>query len=69
MYPRSEDVLEECGLLKMEAYILRRRNLIAEYVATRPFYHACREGEPICGTPHCLYWQDQESNLDKELLD
>ena len=66
MYPRSEDVLEECGLLKMEAYILRRRNSIAEYVATRPLYHACREGEPLRGTPHRLWWWEQESSLDEE---
>ena len=68
MYPRSEDVLEECGLLKMEAYILRRHNSIAEYVATRPLYHACREGEPLCGTPHRLWWWEQESSMDEESL-
>ncbi len=54
-HPASEDMLEECGLLKMEEYILQRCNSIAEYVATIPLYHACREGELLHGTPHHLW--------------
>ncbi len=68
MYPRLEDLLDECGLLKMETYILRRRNSIAEYVATRPLYHTCREGEPLCGSPQRLWSWEKEFSLDKEPL-
>ena len=34
-YPRTADVLEEVGLRSMEEYIRRRRNTIADYVATK----------------------------------
>ncbi len=55
-YPASKDVLEEYRLFQMEEYILRRRNLIAEYMATRPLLSTCREGEPLRGTPQRLCW-------------
>ncbi len=40
-YPVSSNVLEEYGLFPMEEYIVRRQNLIAEYVAARPLLQTC----------------------------
>ena len=65
IYPASKDVLQECGLFQMEEYIVRRRNWIAEYVATRPLLSTCREEELLCGTPQRLWWWEQESSLDE----
>ena len=66
IYPASKDVLEECGLFPMEEYIVRRRNSIAEYVATRPLLDTCREGNLLRGTPQRLWWWEQEFRLDVE---
>ncbi len=49
----------------MVEYVLQRRSLIAEYVATRPLLQACKDGELLCGTPHGLWWWEQEFSLDK----
>jgi hypothetical protein len=64
-YPASEDVLKECGLQTMSEYVRRRRNSIAEYVATRPLLQTCKDGEPRRGTPHRLWWWEQEFSLDE----
>ena len=45
IYPKSEDVLEECGLRTVAEYIETRRQTIAMYVATRPILDECRQGE------------------------
>ena len=63
-YPVSADVLEECGLQTMEAYIRRRRSAIAEHLVTQPLYHACRASETMTGSPHHDTWWQQEFNLD-----
>ena len=55
-YPDSASVLKECGLQTMEVYIRRRRAAIVDWVATRPLHAACREGEPMRGSPRQL-WQ------------
>ena len=64
-YPASEDVLKECGLQPMAEYVPKRRNSIAEYVATQPLLQTCGEREPLQGTPHRLWWWEQEFSLDE----
>ena len=57
-YPRSEDVLKECGMKTMEEYIAIRRQTIATYVATRPILAECRRGERRRGAvPHQWWWE------------
>lgn len=48
----------------MEAYILKRRSAIAEYMATRPLYDISRESEPERGTPQHKWWREQEFDQD-----
>jgi hypothetical protein len=58
IYPRSEDVLKECGMRTMEEYILACRQTIAVYVATRPILNECRQGERKRGAiPRCWWWE------------
>ena len=45
IYPRLEDMLNECGMMTMEEYILIHRQTIAVYVATRPILDKCRQGK------------------------
>jgi hypothetical protein len=58
IYPRSEDVLKECGMKTMEEYIAIRRQTIATYVATCPIFTECRRGERKRGAvPHQWWWE------------
>ena len=45
VYPRSKDVLKECGMKTMEEYIAIQQQTIATYIATRPILAKCRRGE------------------------
>ncbi len=65
VYPRSADVLEECGLSHMEEYVRQQRQMIVAYVVDRPILVACREGERIRGTLQHKWWWEQEIDLDK----
>ncbi len=57
-YPRSEDVLRECGMKTMAEYIRICRQTIAVYVATRPILAECRRGERKRGAvPHQWLWE------------
>ncbi len=57
-YPRSVDILTECGMKTMEEYILICRQTIATYVATRPILAECRRGESRRGAvPHQWWWE------------
>jgi len=42
VYPKSKDVLEECGMCTLEEYIAVRRQTITVYVATHPVLIECR---------------------------
>jgi hypothetical protein len=64
IYPKSKDVLEECGLSTMEEYITVRRQTIAVYVATRPILHQCRQGERKRGAVPHRWWWEQQMDLD-----
>ena len=64
IYPKSKDVLEECGMNTLAEYITVRRNTIAVYVVTRPILTECRQGEWKRGAvPHCWWWE-QQMDLD-----
>ncbi len=53
IYPKSEDVLEECGLCTVADYIKTRWQTITTYVATRLILDKCRQGERRQGAvPH-----------------
>jgi hypothetical protein len=66
IYPRSVDVLQECGLKTMEEYIGIRRQTIMVYVATRPILTKCRQDEQKReAVPH-LWWWEQLMDLDVE---
>jgi hypothetical protein len=45
VYPKMADVLEECGMATIAVYIQSPCQTIAIYVATRPIFKACLEGE------------------------
>jgi hypothetical protein len=45
IYPRSVDVLQECGLKSMVEYIGIRWQTITVYVATHPILNKCRQGK------------------------
>jgi hypothetical protein len=63
VYPRLEDVLKECGTM-IEEYIQILRQMIAVYVATRPIFDKCRQGERKReAVPH-RWWWDQPMDLD-----
>ncbi len=64
IYPRSEDVLKECGMKTMEEYILARRQTIAVYVAIHPILDKCRQGKRKRGAIPHRWWWEQLMDLD-----
>ena len=64
VYPKTADVLEECGMLTLAEYIQVRRQTIATYVATRPIFTACVEGERRRGSMPRQWWWEQPMCLD-----
>jgi hypothetical protein len=58
-YPRSADVLEECGMRTIAEYIHKQCNTIAMYVVTRPILEACREGKRQRGSKPRQWWWEQ----------
>jgi hypothetical protein len=64
IYPKSKDVLEECGMSTLVEYITVCWQTIAVYVATRPVLTKCRQGKQKRGAvPHCWWWE-QQMDLD-----
>jgi len=64
VYPKSEDVLEECGMHTIGEYIDVRRQTIAMYVATRPILDDCKQGERKRGAIPHRWWWEQKMDLD-----
>ena len=64
IYPKSKDVLEECGMSTLEEYITVRRQMIVVYVATRPILMECRQGERKRGAVPHRWWWEQQMDLD-----
>ena len=63
-YPRSEDVLKECGMKTMEEYIAIWKTTIATYVATRPILAECKRGERRRGAVSLQWWWESSMDLD-----
>jgi hypothetical protein len=68
VYHRREDecqylplgnALKKAGLFPIDDYTTRRRNKIAEFVATRPLYAICRELNSIGLGDNHQFWWDQ----------
>ena len=64
IYPKLEDVLEECGLRTSGEYIVVCRQTIAVYVATRPILDKCEQGARKRGAIPRRWWWKQEMSLD-----
>ncbi len=64
VYPWSEDVLKECGMKTIEEYIQIFWQRIAMYVATRPIFDKCRQGEHKRGAVLHHWWWEQPMDLD-----
>ncbi len=64
VYPKTVDVLEECGVATIAAYIRSRRQTIAVYMATRPVFKACMEGKRRQGSMPRQWWWEQPMCLD-----
>jgi hypothetical protein len=64
VYPMMVDVLEECGMATIAAYIQSCRQTIAVYVATRPVFKACMEGKRRRGLIPHQWWWEQPMCLD-----
>ena len=64
VYPKLEDVLEECGLKPIAEYSNIRRQTIAEYVATCPILDECVQGEQKQGAIPHRWWWEQKMDLD-----
>ncbi len=64
VYPKTADVLEECGMATIATYIRYRRQTIGVYMATRPVFKACMEGEWRQGLMPRQWWWEQPMCLD-----
>jgi hypothetical protein len=58
-YPKSADVLKECGMRPIAEYILIRRQTIAVYVADCPILEACQQGNRQRGSMPRQWWWKQ----------
>jgi hypothetical protein len=63
-YPKTSDVLEECGMATIQHYIQKRRATISIYIADRPILKACRQGERMRGSYRRQWWWEQAMCLD-----
>jgi hypothetical protein len=64
VYPKSEDVLTECGMKTIAEYVQILRQTIAVYVVTRPILQECRQGERQRGAVLHHWWWEQPMDLD-----
>jgi hypothetical protein len=64
VYPKLADVLKECDMATMAAYIQSRRQTIATYVAMRPIFTACVEGKQRRELMPRQWWWEQPMCLD-----
>jgi hypothetical protein len=63
-YPKTSDVLEECGMATIQHYIQKRRATIAIYIADQLILEACRQGERMRGSYPRQWWWEQAMCLD-----
>ena len=64
VYPKSEDVLKECGLHTISEYIKVRRNTIAAHVVDRSIFRDCMDSERKRGSVPRQWWWEQEMDLN-----
>jgi hypothetical protein len=64
IYPKSEDVLEECGLRTIGECIVIRWQTIAVYMVTRPILDKCEQGVRKRGAIPRRWWWEQKMSLD-----
>ncbi len=69
VYPRSSNVLQECGMATILHYINVRWATIFQYIVDRPIYEVCRVGEWMRGLPPRQWWWEQKMSLDDEDAD
>jgi hypothetical protein len=64
VYPKTTDVLEECGMTNITVYIQSCHQTIAMYVATRPIFKACLEGKQWQRSMSRQWWWEKPMCLD-----
>jgi hypothetical protein len=64
VYPKTSDVLEECGMATMQHYIQKGRATIAIYIADCSILEACQQGECKRGSHLRQWWWEQAMCLD-----
>jgi hypothetical protein len=64
IYPKSGEVLKECGLRTIREYIAIRQQTIAVYVVTRPILGKCKQGVRKRGAIPRRWWWEQKMSLD-----
>jgi hypothetical protein len=64
VYPKTADILEECSMATIAAYIRSHRQTIAVYMVTRPVFKACMEGKWRQGLMPRQWWWEQPMCLD-----
>ena len=63
-YPKTENVLKQCGLLPIEYYIQQRRNTLYSYIKIRLIYSKCIASSPLQSNANQLtWWKQKEWNL------
>jgi hypothetical protein len=64
VYLKTVDILEECGMVTVAAYIQSCCQTIAMYMATRPVFEACMKGKRRQGLMPRQWWWEQPMCLD-----
>ena len=58
-YPSLEGAMKEAALTDIRTSILRRQNMVAQYIATRPLLDLCEGARAREGAKVPLMWWDQ----------
>ena len=58
-YPFLEGALKEAGVVRVRTSILRRQNMVAQFIATRPILGLCEVAERRRGTRVPQRWWEQ----------
>ena len=54
--PRSDVVLQKCGLFSISEYVRRRKETVRVFVENRPIFSACVESIPTAANIHQKVW-------------
>jgi len=64
VYPPSQEVLAEAGLLPIEDYIQKRKDTVAEFARGRPLLIECMASRQVAGPDgHLVWWSQVHSDL------